>query len=1306
MKNRKNSFDTQDNNNNNNIENKNNQGNLSKSSSSLLNTKSSLSSSTSNMNNDDKNNESKNPLSLSTLIPLNRNRKNSDPGLPQWYNDQQPQSPQGIPSNNNNQHQQYYINNQQPQLPYSNNSSPTLYINNSPPLQYSSDFNDKEHQLHPNNINNYSSLSFQKLSPDHSSPEFSPTFLSQQYYSPSPSSSPQLSHQQQSPNLSNNNNHSNTTISRSSSLSSSAILAKSGDDTITSNGKTKKPKKSYQSKLMGLVSFVLVITQILGIFMFSKGFFPRKTSLYGYNSFDNYLPSCTDQNITVEPQFGKMVFMLVDAFRSSFIFGEDDNAIVMNYTRSLIDSGRTHSFIARADAPTVTLPRVKALVSGGIPSFVDFINNFNSKDLKEDNILWQMKNANKSLLFFGDDTWLKLFPNYFKRYDGTTSFFVADTVEVDNNVTRHLDELDNNDWDAIFLHYLGLDHIGHLEGPYSRLMAPKQREIDGIIKRIHEKIIEIDDREMEIYKKKSLTDPTLKPPLPTLFIFCSDHGMNEIGNHGGSSDGETSAVLILISSLYDHQNDASLMDTPSISTRFRGKAASTHHVTQGRSEYEEREVIPKHPPKPPSEILQVDLVPSLSLLFNLPIPKNSLGKLIPDLFQKFISEEQYLRALEINCQQQIEILKNNVIFWKDNFPATPKIASLLKLFNDAQQFHSSWILTPTSSHFHTEAESKYIEFLNSLQNEFSQLLTSFDENLLIIGILLIGSSALVTLLITTATIALSEHQGSIEIKGVSFVLSFIGFVVLLLGIHFGVICFWQSNSMDTNQFCTREFRYGVFSFVFTALSLLIGFNAIVSRKNLKLWNYPTLSPLQLRKEKYVLIIGTVLHLISLFGSSLVEEEHLTWYYLTTSVILLQLAPHSISILYYYTNPTKFKQYSDSFRQMFILIGILVALRLFRIWNQTGIKWLDDTELLEENIYIDAGKYLNSNGYVNQLILWILSIISVVVPSAYVFKVLDNLQDKRGGIISQISLIYKITVCFLAVGIICYKWDYIPQQMVPSVYIARFDRVTTTNSYSNNAPSWFIATLKYVPTLLTINMTMLFLLIHKTHNMFLFTIMGGIAHYYLKYLVEDTGRRAKSGMVGVCVGMLCINWLGQFGYFAFGNSNSLSSIDISGSYTGLIDYNEYIVGILTFLIGYSSPLFFFFVSLVYSTHLAIKSINKTSKQQEPSLLLPTPVTSKDIIDELQWYSLIGSLLDCGIKWTNVFIFSMCIMIQRYHLFIWTVFSPKYIYEVLDVFLVLFKAICLTLFIIYLRILCKVRESSDTPTTSSQQSNKEE
>ena len=70
------------------------------------------------------------------------------------------------------------------------------------------------------------------------------------------------------------------------------------------------------------------------------------------------------------------------------------------------------------------------MMSGTIPGFVDVVLNFGSTVLKEDNLILQLKRINRKINFFGDDTWIKLFPNQFDRMDGTTSFFVADYTEV------------------------------------------------------------------------------------------------------------------------------------------------------------------------------------------------------------------------------------------------------------------------------------------------------------------------------------------------------------------------------------------------------------------------------------------------------------------------------------------------------------------------------------------------------------------------------------------------------------------------------------------------------------------------------------------------------------------------------------------------------------------------------------------------------------------------------------------------------------------------------------------------------------
>lgn len=144
------------------------------------------------------------------------------------------------------------------------------------------------------------------------------------------------------------------------------------------------------------------------------------------------------------------------------------------------------------------MPRVKAITTGSIPSFVDVILNFAESDTTstlatQDTWLAQIKakqfgQEQGKLVMYGDDTWLKLFPDFFERADGTSSFFVSvsashtrvhrkeynvdhngvlqDFTEVDNNVTRHVpNELLNSDWNAMIMHYLGLDHIGHKAGP-------------------------------------------------------------------------------------------------------------------------------------------------------------------------------------------------------------------------------------------------------------------------------------------------------------------------------------------------------------------------------------------------------------------------------------------------------------------------------------------------------------------------------------------------------------------------------------------------------------------------------------------------------------------------------------------------------------------------------------------------------------------------------------------------------------------------------------------------------------------------
>lgn len=57
------------------------------------------------------------------------------------------------------------------------------------------------------------------------------------------------------------------------------------------------------------------------------------------------------------------------------------------------------------------------------------------------------------------------------------------SLKGDKNVTAAIKhELHQKDWHLMILHYLGLDHIGHVEGSHSYRIFKKLHEMDDVIK--------------------------------------------------------------------------------------------------------------------------------------------------------------------------------------------------------------------------------------------------------------------------------------------------------------------------------------------------------------------------------------------------------------------------------------------------------------------------------------------------------------------------------------------------------------------------------------------------------------------------------------------------------------------------------------------------------------------------------------------------------------------------------------------------------------------------------------------------------
>ena len=107
------------------------------------------------------------------------------------------------------------------------------------------------------------------------------------------------------------------------------------------------------------------------------------------------------------------------------------------------------------------------------------------------------------------------------------------------------------------------------------------------------------------------------------------------------------------------------------------------------------------------------------------------------------------------------------------------------------------------------------------------------------------------------------------------------------------------------------------------------------------------------------------------------------------------------------------------------------------------------------------------------------------------------------------------------------------------------------------------------------------------------------------------------------------------FYAFGGSNAISSIDLSSAYNGISEYNVVAVGVLTFCSNWAGPLW-------WTSATNVLLLNHHYLGQRDIL--------KRHLSQLTAFTASG-----------LFFVMLSCTILRTHLFIWTVFSPKYLYS---------------------------------------------
>ncbi|XP_064295345.1 GPI ethanolamine phosphate transferase 2 isoform X3 [Phalacrocorax carbo] len=931
------------------------------------------------------------------------------------------------------------------------------------------------------------------------------------------------------------------------------------------------------------------------------------------------------------PLFKKVVIVLIDALRDDFVFGSKGKQF-MPYTTQVVEKGTSYSFIAEAKPPTVTMPRIKALMTGSIPGFIDVIVNLNSPALLDDNLIWQAKAAGKRIIFYGDDTWVKLFPKHFVEYDGTTSFFVSDFTEVDNNVTRHLDRvLKREDWDLLILHYLGLDHIGHMTGPNSPLVGPKLHEMDNILKKIH----------ISLLSKEEAS-------LPNLLVVCGDHGMSETGSHGGSSEGEVHTPLLFISSAFEKRSGP---------------------LTQ------------------PELVQQTDLASTLAVGLGLPISRNSVGNLILPVVGGKTMREQ-LRFVHLNGFQLSRLLQQNT-------PAYEKDPGY-EHFKKAEKSHGNWIklyLEGNNSEILLNLGKKvlkqYLEALKTLSSSLSKQVAQYDMYSMMVGTVIImelrlperklgilhdlcaaysKAKVLLLLLLSVPKALSSQAEFEVPLSPPLFSLLFYLMCLMLCAVHV-IVC---TSAESLCYFCSMSWltAAGVMMLISALMcGILSAIAKIFENSRLPLKN-PVVSSSSRSEIDVLILAGTIGHVLSLGASSFIEEEHQTWYFLINTLCLvlcqelcrnnfllkecdpqcgttvkqnvdsigeasecknIDIPAAGSSKLGKASSSADFIKGSDKWISLASPWIILICCRLLRSLNQTGVQWAHRP---------DFGHWLTSSEHKPEL-----SFLAAVSLLMIFFLV-----QRRCSLVSKIAMALGLLGVYsyrAAIGNVIFPWQHDSKDISKGITEARFvyvfvlgivftgtkdllkSQVISTDSSVKSTGLWEVYS----------GLVLLAALLFRPHNLPVLVFCLLIQTMMTKYI----WRPLKSDAAQITI---MHYWFGQAFFYFQGNSNGIATVDVSAGFVGLESYVEIPAIFLTAFATYAGP-------LLWAIHLLCYLSSEVSRN------------SAAVGHGCFCYALMRSI--------PVAIYIVLVTGLRYHLFIWSVFSPKLLYEGVHVFIT--AAICL-------------------------------
>ncbi|CAO3636516.1 unnamed protein product [Cunninghamella echinulata] len=321
-------------------------------------------------------------------------------------------------------------------------------------------------------------------------------------------------------------------------------------------------------------------------------------------------------------------------------------------------SDNTLLYQFQADPPTTTMQRIKGLMTGSLPTFIDAGDNFASSAVHEDHLLIHLSKKYKQLYFMGDNTWEQLFSSVLatERTFASDSFKMFDLYTVDNRIQEQLWPLlekekekennnnnnnkgdNNDDWEVIITHFLGVDHCGHTYGPNHSNMATKLDEMNTILSRLINH--HVDNQ--------------------TLLVVMGDHGMSTEGDHGGESVEELMSGVLFYSgrklTTIQQQKKKKEEDDP-IQHYFKQLLEKIYKARTTILGHDLNKITERlfYNASDYSIVPQINLVPTLSYLLQLPIPFGNLGALIPEVLLHHDQPHRHQLDILLHMAQQYRL---------------------------------------------------------------------------------------------------------------------------------------------------------------------------------------------------------------------------------------------------------------------------------------------------------------------------------------------------------------------------------------------------------------------------------------------------------------------------------------------------------------------------------------------------------------------------------------------------------------------------------------------------------------------------